>query len=168
MAECRKNDRNEKRALGAKEAKAFKQELIYNYYPIQLSQSFMSVYIFNKEKEKDLYRVIAVSKKKKTLTVYEKFNADQIHNETHIEEHQTDLNTPLNISIPLEETKHDEALQQNTQQGFSKENSPLEGNPKMAYGGSDDSEPAFLPVKIGGLAKRRVDRVKSKLVQKPL
>jgi len=46
----------------------------------------MSVYIFNKDKEKDLYWVVGHNKKK-TLTVYEKFNANQIHNDTHLDEH---------------------------------------------------------------------------------
>lgn len=75
MAECRKNDRNDKRALGAKEAKAFKQELIYNFYPVQLSQSFMSVYVFSKDKEKELYRVTGM-RRKKALSVYEKFSPE--------------------------------------------------------------------------------------------
>ena len=35
----------------------------------------MNVYILNKDKDKDLYRVIGHNKKK-TLTVYEKFNAN--------------------------------------------------------------------------------------------
>jgi DUF2075 family protein len=75
IAECRKNDRNEKRLANSKESKEFKKELIYNYYPIQLSQSFMSVYIFSKDKERDLYRVTG-PKKKRTLTVFEKFNTN--------------------------------------------------------------------------------------------
>lgn len=45
----------------------------------------MSVYIFSKDKEKDLYRVTG-PKKKRTLTVFEKFNTNQIHNDTHYDE----------------------------------------------------------------------------------
>ncbi len=127
----------------------------------------MSVYIFNKEKEKDLYRVTA-PKKKKTLTVYEKFSAEQIHNDTHLDTQGSDVSTPLNMTVPMEEVKHDDLLQ-NTQQGFSKDSMVLEASPHMAFAVTHDSEPAFLPVKIaGGLSKRRVDRVKSRLVQKPL
>jgi len=48
----------------------------------------MSVYIFDKEKDKDLYRVSG-PKKKRTLTIFEKFNSNQIHNDTYYD--QADL-----------------------------------------------------------------------------
>ena len=63
----------------------------------------MSVYILNKDKEKDLYRVTS-PKKKKALTVYDKFSVLQIHNDTHLEDH-TQFNNSLQVSVGGEESQ---------------------------------------------------------------
>ena len=65
ISECRKNSQFFSNKLEEK------KHLIYNYYPVQMSNSFHTIYFFTKALERDVFRAIPIQTKMHFLKVNE-------------------------------------------------------------------------------------------------